>query len=135
QGIDTTGTITDPLGRTNLQGSVITVTRASVFTPYLGFDPLNRYFDPSANSIRHAGYIDVRRRVGRGLTFTANYTYGKGIDTASDASPDTRVLSTGQARGQVSLGAPLESDRAISTYDIKNNFSSTFIWDLPIGRK
>lgn len=135
QGIDVTGNISDPLARTNLQGSVITISRASVFTPYLGFDPLNKYFDPRATSIRHAMYIDVQRRISRGLTFTANYTYGKGIDTASDASPDTRVLSTGQARGQVSLGASLNSDRAISTYDIKNNFSSTFIWDLPFGRK
>ena len=116
QGIDVTGNIADPLARTNLQGSVITISRASVFTTYLGFDPLNKYFDPSATSIRHAGYIDVRRRVTRGLTFTANYTYAKGIDTASDASPDIRVLSTGQARGQVSLGAPLSLDRAISTY-------------------
>lgn len=133
--VDPTGLISDPLGRRNLQGSVITISRASVATPYLGFDPLNRYFDPSANSIRHAGYIDVRRRVGRGLTFTANYTYGKGIDDASDASPDTRVLSTGQARGQVSLGSPRYLDRALSTYDVKNNFSSTFIWDLPLGRR
>ena len=133
-GVDTTDTIPNPLGRRNLQGSVIQVSRASVLSQYLGFDPLNRYFDPRASSIRHAGYIDVRRRVSRGLTFTANYTYGKGIDTASDASPDTRVLSTGQARGQVSLGAPLESDRSISTYDVKNNFSSTFLWDVPIGR-
>jgi hypothetical protein len=136
QGIDATNaSVADPLGRRNLQGSVITISRASVLSTYLGFDPLNSYFDPRATSIRHAGYIDVRRRVGRGLTFTANYTYGKGIDTASDASPDTRVLSTGQARGQVSLGAPLNSDRSISTFDIKNNFSSTFIWDVPIGRK
>ncbi|MFL6334288.1 MAG: carboxypeptidase regulatory-like domain-containing protein [Pyrinomonadaceae bacterium] len=130
---DITGNINDPLGRLNLQGSVISISRASVFSQFLGFDPLNQYFDPSASSIRHAGYIDMRRRVGRGLTFTANYTYAKSIDTASDASPDTRVLSTGQARGQVSLGASLESDRAISTYDIKNNFSSTGIWDIPLG--
>jgi hypothetical protein len=132
--VDVTGNIADPLGRTNLQGSVITISRAAVFSQYLGFDPLNAYFDPRASSIRHAGYIDVRRRVSRGLTFTANYTYGKGIDTASDASPDTRVLSTGQARGQVSLGGSLEGDRAISTFDVKNNFSSTGIWDVPIGR-
>ncbi len=135
QGIDVTGTLADPLARTNLQGSVITISRASVFSTYLGFDPLNKYFDPSASSIRHAGYIDVRRRVSRGLTFTANYTYGKGIDTASDASPDTRTLSTGQARGQVSLGGSLAGDRAISTYDIKNNFSATSVWDVPIGRR
>jgi hypothetical protein len=134
QGVDVTGVINDPLERRNLQGTVIQFARAAVFSTYLGFDPLNQYFNPSATSIRHAGYIDVRRRVSRGLTFTANYTRAKGIDTASDASPDTRVLSTGQARGQVSLGASIDSDRAISTYDIANNFSSTFIWDLPIGR-
>src|ERR1044072_1401904 len=85
---DATGTIADPLGRTNLQGAVISITRASVFTPYLGFDPLNSYLQPSGNSIRHAGYVDVRRRVSRGFTFSANYTYGKSIDTASDASPE-----------------------------------------------
>jgi hypothetical protein len=132
--VDVTGTIADPLGRTNLQNSVISISRASVFSTYLGFDPLNQYFDPRASSIRHAGYIDVRRRVSRGLTFTANYTFGKGIDTASDASPDTRVLSSGQARGQVSLGGSLENDRSISTYDVKNNFNSTAIWDVPVGR-
>jgi hypothetical protein len=133
-GVDVTGNIADPLGRTNLQGSVITISRASVFSTYLGFDPLNKYFDPSASSIRHAGYIDVRRRVSRGLTFTANYTYAKSIDTASDASPDTRVLSTGQARGQISLGGTLEGDRALSAFDVKHNFSSTAIWDVPVGR-
>src|SRR6266498_3281593 len=134
-GVDVTGNIADPLGRRNLQGATINITRASVFTPFLGFDPLNQYFNPTASSIRHAFYIDVERRVGRGLTFSANYTFGKSIDNASDASPDTRVLSTGQARGQVALGAPLDTDRAISTYDVKNNFSSTFVWDLPFGRR
>jgi hypothetical protein len=131
---DATGTIADPLARTNLQGAVISITRASVFTPYLGFDPLNSYFNPSGNSIRHAGYVSVQRRVTRGLTFNANYTYGKSIDTASDAGPDTRTLSTGQARQQVSLGGDLKQDRAISTFDIKNNFVATGIWDIPIGR-
>jgi hypothetical protein len=132
--LDATGTIADPLGRTNLQGAVISITRASVFTPYLGFDPLNSYFNPSGNSIRHAGYVSVQRRVSRGFTFNANYTYGKSIDTASDAGPDTRTLSTGQARQQVSLGGDLKQDRAISTFDIKNNFVASGIWDVPLGR-
>ncbi len=133
-GSDLSGTFGDPLGRVNLQGSVIQISRASVLSTFLGFDPLNSYFDPRGSSIRHAGYVDVRRRVGRGLTFTANYTYGKGIHTASDASPDTRVLSKGQARGQVSLGGNLQDDRSIATYDVANNFSSTAIWDVPLGR-
>jgi hypothetical protein len=136
RGIDVTNAtaVSDPLGRRNLQGSVISLSRASVLSTYPGFDPLNQYFDPRATSIRHAGYIDIRRQVSRGLLLTANYTYGKGIDTASDASPDTRVLSSGQSRGQVSLGGSLAADRAISTYDVKNNFSSAFLWDVPLGR-
>ncbi|MFL6255772.1 MAG: carboxypeptidase regulatory-like domain-containing protein [Pyrinomonadaceae bacterium] len=128
-------TITDPLGRTNLQGGAITIQRNSILAPFFGFNELNNFYDPSASSIRHAGYIDVRRRVGRGLTFTANYTYAKSIDNASDASPDVRVLTTGSTRGQVSYGAPLSGDRALSTYDVKNNFSATTVWDLPLGRR
>ena len=80
----------DPLGRRNLLGAVVTIQRNSVTAPYFGFNNLFRFFDPSANSIRHAGYVSVQRRVSRGLTFTANYTYGKSIDDASDASPDVR---------------------------------------------
>ena len=66
----------DPLGRRNLLGAVVTIQRNSVTAPYFGFGELNRFFDPSANSIRHAVYIDVRRRVRNGLTLTANYTFG-----------------------------------------------------------
>ncbi len=127
-------TFADPLGRTNLLGAVIAIQRNSVVTPYFGFNNLNRYFDPAANSVRHAGYIDIRRRMRQGLTLTANYTYGKSIDDASDASPDTRVLTTYNTQGQVSYGAPRSGDRAVSSFDIKHNFSSTFIWDLPVGR-
>jgi Carboxypeptidase regulatory-like domain/TonB-dependent Receptor Plug Domain len=125
----------DPLGRRNLLNSVVTIQRNSVTSPFFGFNNLFRFFDPSANSIRHAGYIDVRRRFSQGLSFTANYTYGKSIDDASDSSPDTRVLSTPTSLGQhVSYGEPRSTDRAISTFDIKHNFSSTLIYDLPVGK-
>jgi outer membrane receptor protein involved in Fe transport len=126
-------TFTDPLGRKNLLGAVVTVQRNSVTSPYFGFGVLSRYFDPSANSIRHAGYIDVRRRVGRGFTFTANYTFAKSIDDASDSSPDVRVLTTGTTLGQVSYGAPRSGDRAVSAFDIRHNASGTFVWDIPVG--
>jgi hypothetical protein len=127
-------TFADPLGRRNLLGAVVAIQRNSVQTPFFGFGLLNRYFDPSANSVRHAAYVDVRRRVRQGLTFTANYTFGKSIDDASDASPDTRVLTTGSTLGHISYGLPRSVDRSISTFDIKHNFSSTFIFDLPVGR-
>lgn len=125
----------DPLGRRNALGAVVTIQRNSLTAPYFGFNTLNRFFDSSANSIRHAGYVEVRRRFADGLSFTANYTFGKSIDDASDASPDVRVLTTGSTLGQVFYGAPRSGDRSISAFDIKHNFSSTFVWDLPFGRK
>jgi hypothetical protein len=135
QNINAETTFADPLGRRNLLGAVVTVQRNSVTSPYFGFGVLSRYFDPSANSIRHAMYIDLRRRVSNGLTFTANYTFGKSIDDASDSGPDVRVLTTGTTLGQVSYGAPRSGDRAISAFDIRHNFSSTFVWDIPFGKQ
>ncbi|HEU4932358.1 MAG TPA: TonB-dependent receptor, partial [Pyrinomonadaceae bacterium] len=135
QNINAETTFADPLGRRNLLGAVVAIQRNSVTAPFFGFNNLFRFLDPSANSIRHAGYIDVRRRVSRGLTFTANYTYGKSIDDASDASPDVRTLTTPTNLGQqISYGIPRVSDRAISTFDIKHNFSSTFVYDMPFGK-
>lgn len=129
------GTLADPLGRVSLIGSAVSITRASIVSPFFGFGNLNRYFDPSANSIRHAVYIAANRRFSKGLAFTANYTFGKSIDDASDASPDVRVLTTGTTLGQVYYGAPRSGDRSISLFDIKHNFSATFLWDIPFGRK
>lgn len=135
QNINAETTFADPLGRVNSLGAVISIQRNSITAPFFGFNTLNRFFDPSANSIRHAGYVQLQRRFSKGLSLTANYTYGKSIDDASDASPDVRVLTTGSTLGQVFYGQPRSNDRAISTFDIKHNFSSTFVWELPFGRK
>jgi hypothetical protein len=135
QNLNAETTFADPLGRRNLLGAVVAIQRNSVTAPYFGFNNLFRFLDPSANSIRHAGYVDVRRRMTRGLSFTANYTYGKSIDDASDASPDVRTLTTPTTLGQqISYGLPRNADRAISTFDIKHNFSTTFVYDLPFGK-
>ncbi len=135
-GTSTEGTVTDPLGRKSLIGANLSVTNASLGSKYLGFDTINAFYNTSANSIRHAGYIDVRRRITNGIAFTANYTYGKSLDDASDASPDKNILTSGNTQGSnVSFGAPRSSDYAISTYDVKHAFSSTFIWDLPFGHR
>jgi hypothetical protein len=133
-GINATGNITDPLGRRTLLGAAISVPIASLYTPYLGFDTLNQYFDPSGNSVRHAGYVDIRRRIRNGLNFTANYTFGKSLDDASDASPDVRVLTTGSVKGQTALGGSREKEWARSAFDVTHSFSATFTYDLPFGK-
>jgi hypothetical protein len=68
------------------------------------------------------------------LSFTANYTYAKSLDDSSDSSPDVRILTSGSVRGQVALGGKLENDYALSSFDTRHAFSSTFTWDLPFGK-
>ncbi len=127
--------LNDPLGRVSLIGAAVQITRASIVSPFFGFGNLNKYLDPVASSIRHAAYVQVQRRFAQGYQFTVNYTYGKSIDDASDASPDVRVLTTGTTLGQVYYGAPRSSDRSVSIFDIKHNLTSTFVWDLPFGKR
>ena len=75
-------------------------------------------------------------RAGRGLTFTANYTYGKSIDTASSAGGDKNILTPvgGQVGGQVAFGGTRANDRSVSTYDQRHVIHGTVIYDLPFGK-
>jgi outer membrane receptor protein involved in Fe transport len=132
--INPTSNVADPLGRTNLLGTAIQTQIASLFSQYIGYEPLNKYFNANSSSIRHAGYIDFRRRMTSGLSLTANYTFAKSMDDSSDASPDVRVLTSGSVKGQVALGGTLDNDWALSAFDTKHAFTTTFTWDLPFGK-
>jgi hypothetical protein len=57
------------------------------------------------------------------------------MDNASDASPDTRTLTTPTTTGgNVTFGAPLSSDRSISTFDQPHWLTARYVYDLPFGR-
>jgi len=132
--IGTETTLTDPLGRKDLLGNTISIPWGSLATRFQGFNNLNQYFNSAGSSIRHAGYISLTHRT-RGLEMTANYTYSKSIDNASDASPDTRTLVTGfTGGGNATFGAPLSTDRSISTFDQPHWVSVRYVYDLPFGR-
>ena len=65
--VNTTATINDPLGRVNpYTGKVLTVQNGTLGSPYLGFSSLYVLYDSAANSIRHAGYVNVIHRARRG---------------------------------------------------------------------
>jgi hypothetical protein len=133
----TTNTVSDPLGRINPgTGKVLTDQNGSLGSPYLGFSSLYQLFDASGDSIRHAGYFNVLHRVKRGLTFTANYTFGKSIDDGSSAGGDKGILggSGGQVDGQVAFGAPRYLDRSVSIYNQTHVIHGSYIYDLPFGR-
>lgn len=135
QNVNVIGTINDPLGRINpATGKILTIQNSSLGSPYLGFSSLSQLYDSAATSIRHAGYVNFVRRTGRGLTFTANYTYSKSIDDASDAGSEKNVSTTGRVDGQVAFGAARSLDRSVSIFDQRHVFNTTGIYDLPFGK-
>ncbi len=126
--------VNDPLGRRTAGGALVNYSPAYLATKYLGFEGLNEVFNASANSIRHAGTASVRRRHTKGLSYTVNYTFGKGLDDASDAGDVRFVNLNVRSVGHVNYGAPRSADRSVSLFDIKHAFSSSFLYDLPLGR-
>jgi hypothetical protein len=127
--------VPDPLGRRDPNGAVVTFSPAFLGTRYLGFEGLNVVLDSRGRSRRHAGSISLRRQHHAGLSYTLNYTYGKSMDTASDSGgvrfTDFNLI---RSNGQVTVGAPLDNDWSVSTFDVKHAASATFLWDLPFGR-
>ena len=126
--------VNDPLGRRTPTGALVNFSPAYLAAKYLGFEGLNEVFNASANSIRHAATASVRRRHNRGLSYTVNYTFGKGLDDASDAGDVRFVNLNVRSIGHVNYGAPRSADRSVSLFDIKHAFSSSFLYDLPFGR-
>jgi hypothetical protein len=126
--------VTDPLGRRLPTGALVNFSPVYLGAKYLGFEAFNEAFNASANSIRHAGTVSVLRRHNRGLSYTANYTFGKGLDDASD-SGDVRFVNLNvRSIGHVNYGAPRSADRSVSLFDIKHVFSASFLWDVPVGQ-
>jgi hypothetical protein len=125
-------TVTDPLGRKNINGGALSIPRCAEAEPYLGFDQLMSYLQTSADSIRHAAYVSVNRRINNGLYFTASYTFGKSIDDASDAG-ETLQATSSQSPGQARYGGSYANDRAVSTFNVKHLINGSMVWDLPLG--
>jgi hypothetical protein len=135
--VSSTNTVADPLGRKNpFTGATLTVQNGSLGSPFLGFSSITQLYDASANSIRHAGYINVVHRMSGGITFTSNYTYAKSIDDASSSGGDKNVLTSvgGFTDGQAAFGASRSNDRSVSTFDQRHVINGTYIWDMPFGR-
>ncbi len=133
-GLDPLSNVADPLGRRDPNGNVIQFSQGYLGTKYLGFEGLNVMLDSRASSQYHGGTLSVRRRTG-GLSYTANYTYGKSMDNASD-SGGVRFTDFNPVRtnGHISFGAPLDADWSVSTYDVKHSFSASMLYELPFGR-
>src|SRR5271157_3953374 len=130
-----TTTVADPLGRTSTSGAVIQVQQGTLASTFLGFNNLYTRWDSSADSIRHAGYVNWVRRPTQGLTLTTNYTYGKSIDDASDSAPEGATLTSQYTQvSGASFGGARSLDRSVSAFDVKHNFMVSALYDMPFGR-
>ena len=78
----------------------------------------------SAQSWYQAGYVNVRRRFSRGLTFLANYTYAKNL---SDA-PDFRSPMFESAAPQNNSNLKLEKGLSC---DVRHRFAFSMVYSLP----
>jgi hypothetical protein len=94
---------------------------AAYYRPYAGFGGITR-IENSANSNYNALQATGRRTVGD-LTFSASYTWGHSIDNSSDR------YDTGFAN---SYNPNLY--RASSNFDIRQSFSLSYVYALPLFR-
>ena len=85
------------------------------------------YDAPEANSIYHAGQVHLSRRFHSGVSAYATYTYGKSIDDSS---------TFGGAANTVAQNANnLSAERGLSSFDVRQSFSLSYILTSPFGEK
>ncbi len=73
----------------------------------------------SGNSTYHALQLTLNKRMSRGFTILANYTWAKSIDNAS-ADDDTPANPF-----------DLSKEKGLSDFDIPHRFVASYIWELP----
>ena len=82
------------------------------------------YLASNGNSIRHAGMLQLRRRLRSGLTAELNYTYSKSIDDAA----------LGGAGGLVAQNwLDLSTERALSNFDQRHVMQFTMQYTTGMG--
>jgi hypothetical protein len=84
--------------------------------------------DPVGKSSYQAFAAKAEKRYSAGLTFLASYTWSHAIDDGSGTLDDG--LSGGGLRDNYNLAA----HRGNSGYDLRHNFVSSGVYDLPFGK-
>lgn len=80
-------------------------------------------------SLYHAGTFKVEKRVRRGLTFDANYTWSKSIDDASDVGSTFSETNIPQDVRNV------RAERALSSFDHRHRFVFSYTYQLPFQHR
>jgi hypothetical protein len=104
---------------------VVGVSDQNVNRPFIKLAPGLRSLSQvqsRGDSNHHAMLVKFSNRFSNGLLFVNSYTFGKTIDIVSDTE------------GTIQNAYDLRRDRAVSDFDIKHNFTSSWTYDLPFGK-
>jgi hypothetical protein len=78
-----------------------------------------------ANSIYHAGQLEVKRRFARGLSYNLAYTWENNIADVADG---------GEGGSTIEDPFDRRRERARESYSLTHRFVGSFIWHVPVGR-
>jgi Carboxypeptidase regulatory-like domain/TonB dependent receptor len=104
---------------------VVGVNNADVNRPFIKLAPGLRALSQVQSrgySNHHAMLVKFSNRLSNGLLFVNSYTFGKTIDIVSDTE------------GAAQNAYDFNRDRAVSDFDVKHLFTSSWSYDLPFGR-
>ncbi len=87
------------------------------------------YLVSNGNSIRHAGQLQLRRRLRSGFTATANYTYAKSIDNSALGGRGQGALLIAQN------WLDLSAERGRSNFDQRHLVTGTVLYTTGMGMK
>jgi hypothetical protein len=110
-----------------------TTTVGQLERPYPRFTNVSLYRNNVGNTIYHGLVAKVEKRLSRGLSFLASYTYSRLIDDAGSVF-DASILSGPVANFPVADTYNRALERDVSTGDMTHVFVSSFVWDLPFGK-
>nr|MDQ3040928.1 hypothetical protein [Acidobacteriota bacterium] len=89
-----------------------------------------QYQDQFGNSSYNALQTSLRRRAANGLTLLLSYTFSKSIDTGSSTNNST----TGSQDFPQDIRDILGTQRGLSDFDRRHQFTGSFNYELPFGK-
>ena len=114
----------------------------STFTGALGqaLRPFPQYDfiadDCCLENLGHSSYnamlVSLARRFRNGLNLQASYTWSKTLTNADSAIPFS--YTSNNQREQAANSTDLKMDKAVSVQDLTNQFSLSYLYQLPFGK-
>jgi hypothetical protein len=109
------------------------IPRAQLLRPFPRFTTVALYRNNLGHSTYHSFQSRIEKRLSRGLTFSAAYTFSRLIDDAG-AVFDSAVLTGPAANFQAADSFNRRLEKDVSTGNIPHIFAGGFVYELPLGR-